>query len=109
MNNTNEVRLQPKVKELQEVIVVAKQNLLVLGNSEYGSSFTGWGDYLSSRGRCRGLQIEPKDFPVKITGFAVRLKDNDFDSVKFRLHLYNHDPNVDNKELVPENVHFLQL
>ncbi len=107
LNKTNEIRLQPKVKELEEVIVVAKQDLLVLGNSKYSSDFTGWGDYISSRGRSRGLQIQSKDFPIKITEFDVRLKDNDFDSVKLRLHIYNHSPNVESDdELLPESVFF---
>jgi hypothetical protein len=104
---TNEIRLTPKAKVLQEVIVVSKRNLLVMGNQKYGSEFTGWGDFVSSRGRCRGLKIEPKEFPVKITAFDVRLKYNDFDSVKLRLHIYNHNPNTDVvHELLRENVFF---
>ena len=106
-NNITQIRLKPKAIELEEVIVVAKLNLVILGNSTYNSDFTGWGDYTSSRGRSRGLKIEPKEFPIKITEFDVRLKDNDFDSVKLRLHIYNNNPNVDSaKELLPENVFF---
>ncbi len=106
-NNTNLIRLKPKAIELEEVIVVAKLNLVVLGNSTFNSDFTGWGDYTSSRGRSRGLKIEPREFPIKITEFDVRLKDNDFDSVKLRLNIYSNNPNVDSaKELLPENVFF---
>jgi hypothetical protein len=107
LNKTNEIRLKPKAKELEEVIVVSKRTLLVMGNQKYGSEFTGWGDFISSRGRCRGLKIEPREFPVKITGFDVRLKHNDFDSVKLRLHMYDHNPNGDGvHELLKENVFF---
>ena len=107
LNELNQIKLQPKVKELEEVIVVAKQDMLVLGNSTYTSDFTGWGDFTSSRGRSKGLQIEPKEFPTKIIEFDVRLKDNDFDSVKLRLHIYTNNPNSDSaKEVLPENVLF---
>jgi hypothetical protein len=107
LNKPNKIILQPKIKELEEVIVVAKRELLILGNSDYNSNFTGWGDFTSSRGRCRGLQIESKEFPIKITEFDVRLKNNDFDSVKLRLHIYNNNPDSDSaRELLPENVIF---
>ncbi len=107
LNGTNRIIVQPKIRELEEVVVVARPEPVVLGNSDYNSDFTGWGDFTSSRGRCRGLKIESKEFSVKITEFDVHLKNNDFDSVKLRLHIYNNNPDSENvKELLPENVFF---
>jgi hypothetical protein len=107
LNSANEIRLSPQAKQLEEVVVVVKQDAVILGNPTYNSDYTGWGDFTSSRGRSRGLKIDPKEFPVKITEFDVRLKNNEFDSVKLRLHIFNNNPDSSNtKELLPENVFF---
>jgi hypothetical protein len=107
LNASNEIRLQPKAKDLPEVFIVPKKDLLALGNTKYSARFTGWGDYNSSRGRLRGIRIEPKEFPVRVTEFAVRFKDNEFDSVKLRLHIQTYHPDaLQGKDLLRQTVFF---
>lgn len=83
-----EIKLTRAAHSLEEFVVTAKVDVLPLGNTKHSGRFTGWGDYHSSRGRARGLQIEPKEFPVKLTGFVCRVKYNSFDSVKVRINMF---------------------
>jgi hypothetical protein len=109
LNQFNEIKLQPVGKLLKEVIILAKKDLITIGNAGYSSRFTGWGDYNSSRGRMRGLKIESKEFPLKITQFGVRFHDNEFDSVKLRLHIQSIQSGASERELINENIFFTAL
>lgn len=82
------IKLNRSAEVLSDFVVTAKVNMLTPGNSKYSGRFTGWGDYSSSRGRARGLQVDPKEFPVKVTEFVCRIKYNTFDSVKIRINLF---------------------
>lgn len=83
-----EIKLHRSDNQLSEFVVTAKVNTFILGNTKHSGRFTGWGDYSSSRGRARGLQIEPKEFPLRVTEFVCRIKHNSFDSVKIRINIF---------------------
>ena len=107
LNKSYEIKLQPKTKALKEVFVFRKQDLVALGNTGHSSRYTGWGDYNSSRGRLRGIRIEPKGFPLRITEFAVRFKDIEFDSVKLRLHVQSYQSDsAQGEDLLKETIFF---
>ncbi|MBW8686008.1 carboxypeptidase-like regulatory domain-containing protein [Chitinophaga rhizophila] len=82
-----DVKLVPREQSLATVTVSAQREMLTLGSERATSRFTGWGDYQSSRGRTRGLQLDVSGAPFKVLAFACRIKEMSFDSVKVRLNI----------------------
>lgn len=100
------VGLTPMPKELPEIAVAGKRQIIGIGNVNYNGHFTGWGDYSSSRGRLRGLMVMLNEYPVKAVAFACHIKHNTFDSVKVRLHILEfHGDSLPLKELLQDNIY----
>ncbi|MCF2443979.1 carboxypeptidase-like regulatory domain-containing protein [Dyadobacter sp. CY345] len=94
---------------LHEVVTRGKREIIVIGNKNPSSRYTGWGDYVSSRGRLRGVAIETKETPLQLSKFKMHLDACEFDSVRFRLHFLpigeNYSGNL-KEEIIKENVFF---
>ncbi|ASZ11969.1 carboxypeptidase-like regulatory domain-containing protein [Chitinophaga pendula] len=102
-----DIRLKPRDQVLAGVTVTALRDVLMFGSDKATSRFTGWGDYSSSRGRARGIQITPKEYPVKIVSFACRIKHNTFDSVKVRFNILKKVEGEEQlKEVLHQNIYF---
>lgn len=102
-----DIRLKPRDQELPTITVTALREVLMLGSDRSTARFTGWGDYSSSRGRARGLQILPKEYPVKVISFACRIKHNTFDSVKVRFNILKKIQGQEQlKEVLHQNIYF---
>jgi len=100
------IGLTPKPKELPEIGVAGKRQIIEVGNVTYNGQFTGWGDYSSSRGRLRGLMIMLQEYPVRAVAFECHIKHNTFDSVKVRLHILEyHGDRLPLKELLQDNIY----
>jgi len=82
-----DIKLTAIPYQLKEVVALGKREIIVIGNKEHSSRYTGWGDYSSSKGRLRGLAVEPGSDPLQLSRFVMRLHDNTFDSVRIRLHI----------------------
>jgi hypothetical protein len=104
-----EIKLTPGALQLNEVVAHGKREIIVIGNKKPSSRYTGWGDYVSSRGRLRGVAIETTETPLKLAKFKMHLESCEFDSVRFRLHIL---PLAENRsgdvksQLLNENVFF---
>ncbi|MBL7697636.1 MAG: carboxypeptidase-like regulatory domain-containing protein [Chitinophagaceae bacterium] len=83
-----EIKLKSAPQALADFVVTAKFNMLNLGITKHSGRFTGWGDYSSSRGRARGILVQPLEFPLRVTEFICRIKYNSFDSVKIRINMF---------------------
>lgn len=81
--------LTPTSKELAEVVILSKQEKIILGNDSRSSRHTGWGDFTSAAGRAVGLQIPPPEIPVKINTVFFHLHENEFDSVRLRINFFH--------------------
>lgn len=79
--------LAPTTRVLDEVVILSKQEKILLGNDSRSNRHTGWGDYSSSAGRAVGLQIPAPEIPVKINTVFFHVHDNEFDSVRLRINL----------------------
>ena len=82
-----QIKLTPFPYQLDEVVARGKREIIIIGNKDHSQRYTGWGDYSSSKGRLRGLAIEPDEVPLQLSRFVMRLHDNTFDSVRIRLHI----------------------
>lgn len=80
------VKLTPEEYVLNPIEVSANSSTLQLGSNKAGRTYTGWGDFESSKGRMRGLIIEGAECPVKLKSFSFRINHNDWDSIRFRLN-----------------------
>lgn len=80
------VKLTPEEYILNQIEVSANSSTLQLGSNKVGRTYTGWGDFESSKGRMRGLIIEGAECPVKLKSFSFRINHNDWDSIRFRLN-----------------------
>jgi hypothetical protein len=104
-----QIKLAPSALQLREVVAQGKRDIIIIGNKNPSSRYTGWGDYISSRGRLRGVAIETNETPLKLTKFKMHLNECEFDSVRFRLHILplgeNYSGNLE-KELIKENIFF---
>lgn len=104
-----DITLVPGVIQLHEVVTRGKREVIIIGNKNPSSRYTGWGDYISSRGRLRGVAIETKETPLKLSKFKMHLDACEFDSVRFRLHILPVGENLSGNlkaELLKENVFF---
>lgn len=104
-----EIKLVPLAFQLNEVVTLGKREVIIFGNKKPSSRYTGWGDYVSSRGRLRGVAVETNDLPLLLTKFRMHFEACEFDSVRFRLHILplGADYSGDLKaELIKENVFF---
>jgi hypothetical protein len=101
------VALKPIDNELPETKIIEKAKTEVVGDKAASHSFTGWGDYKSSRGRARGLLISPTECNSKTKNFVFRINENTWDSVRFRLLMLSPDiENGERKSLLRENIFF---
>jgi hypothetical protein len=98
------IKLKPEPHILDEVIVVAKSETQILGNPKVGRRYTGWGDFKSLRGRIRGLLIEGAECPVKVKSVSFRINHNEWDSVAFRINMFEVEGNMPRKSLLKENL-----
>jgi hypothetical protein len=98
------IKLRPEPHILDEVIVVAKSETQILGNPKVGRRYTGWGDFKSLRGRIRGLLIEGAECPVKVKSVSFRINHNEWDSVAFRINMFEVEGNMPRKSLLKENL-----
>lgn len=101
------VKLDPVPYQLQEVMAIGKREIIIIGNKNPSSNYTGWGDYISSKGRVRGLAIEPAEVPLQLSKFRMRLHHQEFDSVRIRLHILPLGENYEaahSLELLKENL-----
>ncbi|SFW13606.1 carboxypeptidase-like regulatory domain-containing protein [Chitinophaga sancti] len=102
-----DVKLVPRATSLSEVTVSVQREMLMLGSDKASSRYTGWGDYSSSRGRTRGLQLTPDKLPFKAVTFACRMKEMTFDSVKMRLNILGKvkgEPHL--QQILQQNIYF---
>ena len=102
-----DIKLRRFKQELAQVTIAAKRKILILGNKKFSNRFTGWGDYSSSKGRARGLVVEPMEYPVKAVEFLCHIKYNTFDSVKVRLNILKkvkEEPYFE--QLLADNIYF---
>lgn len=103
------IELVPGALQLREVAARGKRATIIIGNKKASAQYTGWGDYISSKGRLRGVAIQTTDTPLKLSKFKMRLNACEFDSVRFRLHILplqtNYSGNL-NAELIDENIFF---
>lgn len=104
-----EIKLTPNAIQLHEVVTRGKREVITIGNKKTSARYTGWGDYISSRGRLRGVAIETNETPLKLAKFKMHLNACEFDSVRFRLHILplgdRYSGNL-NAEFIKENVFF---
>ena len=101
------IKLAPAPYQLQEVVATGKREIISIGNKNPSSNYTGWGDYISSKGRVRGLAIEPAEVPLQVSKFRMRLHHQEFDSVRIRLHILPLGENYEaqnSRELLKENI-----
>lgn len=98
------IKLKPEPYILDEVVVGAKPETQVLGNSKVGKRYTGWGDFKSLRGRVRGLLIGGAECPVKVKSVSFRINHNEWDSVAFRISMFEVEGNMPRKSLLKENL-----
>jgi len=101
------IYLRREERQLNEVVVSAKKDVYIVGMEKYSNRFTGWGDYSSSRGRARGLEMIPGKFPIKAVTFLCRIKHNTFDSVKVRLNIFRkNNTAAEFEQVLHENIYF---
>jgi hypothetical protein len=81
------IQLEQLPYQLNEFTATGKREIIVIGNQDHSQRYTGWGDYSSSKGRIRGLAINPETLPLQLSRFVMRLHENTFDSVRFRIHI----------------------
>ena len=107
LNVTNKqlFRLRPIVYAFEPATVTAKGNKTEpIGFTKPSNLRTGWGDFSSSRGRMRGVVIQNIDCSSTIKSFAFRIRNNDWDSVAFRLDLVSFKDGKPGNSLLPENI-----
>ncbi|MCU0358272.1 MAG: carboxypeptidase-like regulatory domain-containing protein [Cyclobacteriaceae bacterium] len=80
------IRLKQEARELQEIVVSSKKEVIELGNHKKSSRHTGWGDFSSSIGRAIGLVIPPVDQYVQVNSVWFHLHACEFDSVLVRIN-----------------------
>jgi len=101
------VMLKPINYNLPETKITEKAKTVIVGERDVSQRFTGWGDIKSSRGRARGVLISPEDCNVRVKRFAIRINENSWDSVKFRLLMLSPElQNGERKSLLHENIFF---
>lgn len=98
------IRLKPEPHVLDEVVVIARSATQILGNPQVDRRYTGWGDFQSLRGRIRGLLIEGAECPVKVKSVSFRINHNEWDSVAFRINMFEVEGNMPRKSLLKENL-----
>jgi hypothetical protein len=102
-----EIKLSPVSYPLNEVVAYAKRAVIIIGNKAHGRQYTGWGDHQRLQGRVRGAAIQPEIVPLKLARFVMRLHENTFDSVLFRIHIIPVGPSYqagEENELLNENI-----
>src|SRR5690606_7133417 len=98
-------QLHPLIYAFAPIIVTAKESKTQpIGFTRPSNLRTGWGDFSSSRGRMRGVVIQYIDCSNRIKSFAFRIRDNDWDSVAFRLDLVSFKDGKPGDSLLPENI-----
>lgn len=98
-------QLHPLIYAFEPIIVTAKESKTQpIGFTRPSNLRTGWGDFSSSRGRMRGVVIQNIDCSNRIKSFAFRIRDNDWDSVAFRLDLVSFKDGKPGDSLLPENI-----
>ena len=98
------IKLKSEPYNLDEVVVAAKSETQILGNPKVDRRYTGWGDFKSLRGRIRGLLIEGAECPVKVKSVSFRINHNEWDSVAFRINMFEVEGNRPRKSLLKENL-----
>lgn len=96
--------LEQDVRILKPVTVSAEEKTRVLGSYARGNTKTGWGDFQSHRGRTKGLLIRDTVCESRIKSFHFRIKDNDWDSVAFRLNIQQYKDDTPGETILPENI-----
>ncbi|WP_090632261.1 hypothetical protein [Parapedobacter indicus] len=93
------------VYTIEPVIVTARERKTrAIGFTKPDSRRTGWGDFSSSRGRMRGVVIRDVDRSNPIKSFVFRIRNNEWDSVAFRLDLLPFKDGKPGSSLLPENI-----
>jgi hypothetical protein len=98
------IKLKPEPYILDEVIVAAKSETQILGNPKVDRRYTGWGDFKSLRGRIRGLLVEGAECPVKVKSVSFRINHNEWDSVAFRINMFEVEGNMPGESILKENL-----
>lgn len=103
---TNQLfRLRPLVYTIEPVVVTAmERKIQAIGFTKPNGMRTGWGDFSSGRGRMRGVVIRDMDCSHPIKSFVFRIRNNDWDSVAFRLDLLPFNDGKPGNSLLPENI-----
>lgn len=103
---TNQLlQLRPLVYTIEPVIVTARERKTrAIGFTKPDSRRTGWGDFSSGRGRMRGVVIRDVDCSNPIKSFVFRIRNNEWDSVAFRLDLLPFKDDKPGSSLLPENI-----
>ncbi len=105
LSNNQQFMLRPSVYSIEPVIVSARERKTTdKGFTKPSSRRTGWGDFSSGRGRMRGVVIPSMDCSNPIKSFVFRIRDNEWDSVAFRLELWSFKDGKPDKSLLPENI-----
>lgn len=98
-------RLKPLVYTIEPVTVTARERMTrAIGFTKTSGMRTGWGDFSSGRGRARGVVIRDIDCSNPIKSFVFRIRNNEWDSVAFRLDLVSFKDGKPSNSLLPENI-----
>lgn len=97
--------LHPLVFAIEPVTVTARERKTkAIGFTKLSGLRTGWGDFSSNRGRMRGVVIREVDCSNTIKSFTFRIRNNDWDSVAFRLELLSFKDGKPGASLLPETI-----
>lgn len=105
VTTNQQFELQPLVYTIEPVVVTARErHTQDIGFTKRGFRRTGWGDFSSGRGRTRGVVIAGMDCSLPIKSFVFHIRDNEWDSVAFRLDLLPMKNGEPGNSLLTENV-----
>ena len=99
-----EISLYEKAFKLPEIIVTDQLPTVVLGNEKKSRFFTGWGFDGVMRGATRGLVIEVANGPVRLQKFQADIARMGFDSILFRLRIFQMEGQETKEDILPENI-----
>lgn len=98
-------QLYPLVYSIEPVTVTARERKTrAIGFAKPSGLRTGWGDFSSGRGRMRGVVIRDVDCSNAIKSLVFRIRNNEWDSVAFRLDLLSFKDGKPGSSLLSENI-----
>ncbi len=105
LHGNQRFQLHPLVYSIEPVVVTARaRKTRAIGYTKPDGRRTGWGDFSSGRGRMRGMVIRDVDCSNPIKSFVFRIRNNEWDSVAFRLELSPFEDGKQGASLLPEHI-----